>query len=208
MGLLSEKHGFAFIHVMKSGGTSVKAALSDRATPFSELTGFKQYVIQEYAEWFYKIPNINHAPAIALQSFLGAEKWASLQTFAIVRNPWDWIASLYVYIRRNKNHVQHRYVKELTFEEFVAFECKTRRLTQSDFLCNDNGEMLINKLFKLEEMDAELPGFLNTLLGEEVTMARKNVSERAHYRDIHTPRTRNLVENCYGADIERFEYAY
>jgi Sulfotransferase family len=85
--------------------------------------------------------------------YLTQEQFDDYFKFAFVRNPWDRMVSIYKYFRWN------RYVE---FKTFVV-----KKLTriwqdshwfigpQSDFVCNENGEIIVDFVGKFETLDAD-----------------------------------------------------
>lgn len=208
MGLIAKDRSFAFIHVMKAGGTSIKKALAGQSTQFSDENGLERFLLTERPSWFGRLPNVAHAPAEAVAEFIGRDRWEGMATFAVVRNPWDWLLSLYSYIIKLETHYQHRYVKLLTFEEFVAFEAQSRGVTQSDCVCEADGRIAVSRVFRLEDLASNGTANLSAFLGRPIALGRENTTKHRHYRDLYTSTARALVERYYFEDIERFGYSF
>src|SRR5207249_6515132 len=75
--MISHDHRCIFIHIERTGGTSVELALS----------GFDWWV-----KWCRKEKHLTATAAIALY---GRETWNRYLTFTFVRNPWDLVVSCY-----------------------------------------------------------------------------------------------------------------
>jgi len=88
--VISHDHKFIFIHVPKTGGTSIENALG--------LSGPRHNTALEY---------LNHYPEI----------WESYFTFSFVRNPWDRLFSYYNFRRRIR---QLEAENTLTFKEWLV----------------------------------------------------------------------------------------
>ena len=67
--LISHRDKFIFIHIYKSGGTSITETFD---TFFTDLIKYK------------------HETALEIRDIIGKKKFNSYYKFAIVRNPWDW----------------------------------------------------------------------------------------------------------------------
>ncbi len=101
--LLSVKRQFLYVHIAKTGGTSMRAALQKLRwrDPFylpmflcsrmSHMTGHKIGA---------KFPR--HSHIIAAKEMLPEEFYKGLFKFAVVRNPWDLQVSSYHHIRRER----------------------------------------------------------------------------------------------------------
>jgi len=90
--LYSAEHKLAFIHVPKTGGTSVSLALRDYRTPWN---------VDQWTTLFSRFPGgkeyhaAGHTLAADFQRYV--PDWSEISSFAFVRNPFDWIVSLYYY---------------------------------------------------------------------------------------------------------------
>src|SRR4026209_3030482 len=90
--LISHRHRFIFIHVPKTGGSSVTAALR----PFCE-----PETLETARQRGLKV----HSTARDVIRAFGRDVWESYFTFALERNPWDKCLSLYF------SHLQNGYRK-------------------------------------------------------------------------------------------------
>ena len=83
--MISHTNKFIFIHIPKTGGTSVEAALADYGKLLQGPGNFHSI--------YFK-----HIPATRLQAMMGDE-YENYFKFSIVRNPWDWLVSMYEFCR-------------------------------------------------------------------------------------------------------------
>lgn len=82
--IISHDHKFIFIHIGKTGGTSVEKVLCDHLN-----IDFEKTKKDEYGEWW------KHIWAKGMRKRVGKKIWDEYFTFAFVRNPFDMILSLY-----------------------------------------------------------------------------------------------------------------
>lgn len=78
--MIALNQAFAFVHINKTGGTSITEALS----------GYEDALHPDY----------DHANAKRLRRLLGADLWDEMYSFAFVRNPFDRMVSSYFYRRQ------------------------------------------------------------------------------------------------------------
>lgn len=209
---------FAFIHVQKTGGTSVgellRAAVPD---------------ITDYAP--------RHLGARHAKKKL--DGWDGYYRFAFVRNPWDRLVSWYCMIDRPRRalaegtplppsterwllrHPLPRHVLEdaPTFEEFVtrcvgefrvrgAIYSFTRN--QLDYLATKDGKLLVDFVGKFERLHEDLAAVLGEI-GLDVPadgMPHSNRSRHGHYSAFYTPETEGIVRERFARDIEYFGYEF
>lgn len=135
MCLISRKYNFICFQIPKTGSTTVYNLLE----PFVD----------------DKLDNI-HSTYLEAKKIIDPGFFINSQKFAIVRNPYRWIHSLYSYISQNPAH--HLHGKYSSFEDFVI---NNKELNQSHYIKDDNGNIAVETI-QLEEIDFVLPVYLNT----------------------------------------------
>lgn len=227
--LLSEKHGFAFVHIQKTGGASVEAMLM-AASP----------------DVAYHNPR--HMDAHQARKVVG--DWDRLFRFAFVRNPWDRLVSWYAMIDRARrfeagelaekptpeqlahrrrrlrknpllNHAAHELTKDPTFESFVrrctgVFQVRGMTLSfawpQTDYFTEPaGGRSLVSFVGRFERLKEDLGVALEEIgLGKSLTdtVPHRNRSEHGRYQDYYDSELREIVAERFARDIERFGYEF
>jgi len=178
---------FAFVHINKCGGSSVEIAL-----------GIEKM----------------HETAGAMRDSIGAEAWEEAYTFALVRNPFERIVSIYYYrVRTDEGGMADRHLNFNTWVARVWAEHDPRYWEAShllapcaDWLCED-GRLLVGDVVKLEEIRAEWPRIC-ARLGIDRPLERANHNSHPPYRAICDAAARKLIEDAFAEDLERFGYRY
>ena len=180
--------GFVFIHINKTGGSSVEKALR---LPFVHKTA-RQY-IDEY----------------------GPERWAQKHRFTVVRNPWDKVVSQYHY--RVKTDQDHILTDGLSFSDWVVevFEKENPRYInrskffddQVSWLVDYDGRIDMDTIIRFETLDADFRALCDTL-GLRAELPHLKTSERDHYGGYYDDATRSIVAERFARDIEAFGYAF
>jgi hypothetical protein len=142
MALYLPKYNVVFIHIYKTGGTSLRTALRNIDRGYSEIgKGHSDYnEIAEYLE--------------------------GKRVFSVVRNPYSWIYSLYQYALYYQSHTFHTYCLTHSFEKFVVWyfdnidllnttQINGRLQTQTDYL-SQNGEIKVPHILKMENLEEEV----------------------------------------------------
>lgn len=140
---------FIFIHIYKAAGKSVAAAMEPSAQRAPNECIFDRNYVQ-------------HLSARHLQVGLPREVWSGSFKFSFVRNPWDRWVSLYEFIvAKPKNHDYERVAALGSFDAFIRWvvsgddpEVLITR-TQEDFLCDDNGNLLVDRVGRFESLAAD-----------------------------------------------------
>jgi len=216
--LLSPKHQFLFIHIAKTGGTSVRAALARGrwADPwywpmflcsrFSHLSGHRIGT---------KLPR--HAKVIAAKELLPREVFAALFKFAFVRNPWDLQVSSYHHIRRERpQHLGgHR-----DFESFLRWKLNPERPPQyhldtsielqTDYLIDLRGQLIVDYIGRYERLEKDFAEICARIgmVAPRLPHRRQANDRSADYRRYYTDETADLIQRHFAADIERLGYRF
>ena len=104
--ILSNRYNFLYVHIAKTGGTSVRAAL--KSLQWKDPYYLAQFICSRLSHLTghriaAKLPR--HAKIIAAQEMLPHEFFDGLFKFAFVRNPWDLQVSSYHHLKRERPHL-------------------------------------------------------------------------------------------------------
>lgn len=215
--LLSLKNNFLFVHLAKTGGTSVRATLNRYrwrdpyywpaylCSRLSALTGHKIGC---------KLPR--HAKAICAYEMLPRDLFDALFKFAFVRNPWDLQVSSYHHIKRER---PHRMQGRDDFESFLRwkldperpyqFHLDTSIELQSDYLVDLHGNVLVDYIGRFENLADDFAHICDQIGIKAPKLAHKRkASDRSSYRDYYTDETAALVARHFKTDIDMFGYTF
>lgn len=179
---------FYFIHINKTGGSSIENALK---IPFEHKTA--QEKIDE----------------------VGLERWSRRFTFAIVRNPWDKVVSHYFY--RVKTGQTGLWNSDVTFGEWVeraygekvpAYRDNEKMfMPQTSWVRSDDGELLVDYIGFFEDLEDSFSEAMRRV-GLKVSLPHLKSTTRRDYRDYYDERSREIVAQCFAEDIEKFNYRF
>ena len=211
--LLSLQHNFIFIHVYRTGGTSIRAALE----PFSHRPersflrkALKRIGIEPSPQIlpyrsrdFYK-----HIRAKELASELPPGVFDHSFKFAFVRNPWDFQVSMYHYILSNPRHFFYRQVRSLSgFEQYAEWVSKNYRKLQKDFVADEKGNLLVDFLGRFENLPHDFDAVCSTI-GISAELPAVNGTRHRDYRSYYTDHSRRLIEEHFREDVDFFGYSF
>lgn len=106
--IISYEREFVFIHVYKTGGDSVAAALAPALSRQDVVLkgDFQQWIQQRTSATPEVLSLKKHSPARVVRGYLSAEKWDRFYTFAFVRHPISRAASLYSFAKKKSEERQ------------------------------------------------------------------------------------------------------
>lgn len=215
--LLSVKYNFLFVHIAKTGGTSIRAALSSLrwrdplfpaqfiASRLSHMTGHRIAS---------KLPR--HAKIIAAKEMLPRELFDGLFKFAFVRNPWDMQVSSWHHLRRERPHlVQHiedfpSFIRwKLDPDRPYQFHVDTSIELQVDYLKDLNGSILVNFIGKYEKLQEDFEEACRCIgVNPPALPHKRKAKDRKEYRDYYDDTTAEMVADFFKTDIEVFKYVF
>jgi len=179
---------FVFIHINKTGGSSVGRALGI---------------------------GLDHSTALEKYRQLGAAAWERKFTFTLVRNPWDKVVSHYHYrVETGQTRLDDTPV---SFDEWLRL-CYVERdpryrdqprmfMPQRQWLVNEEGELMVEFIGRFENL-AEDFGRICQRLSIEAELGHAKPSSRGHYRDYYDTASRELVAEVFAEDLELFGYRF
>ena len=211
--LISRNRKFVFVHVQKTGGTSLRRALRKQPPDARLWHGAHGHASSGIAE-------------------IGRDQWERYFSFGFVRNPWDRLVSHYSMIRDRIADLtveQRREARPFEIElwnyvlhfsdDFESFldnctglirdrDCyKSFLFNQVDYLSDQDGKLAVDFVGQFENFQADASEALQRI-GIEAEIPRLNTSKRSDYRDYYTARTRDLVARRFARDIEAFGYEF
>jgi sulfotransferase famil protein len=218
--IVSHEHGFVFMKTRKTAGTSVEIALSrvcgddDVITP---VTDDDEVLRRAHGgrgpQHFESPPNLerkafNHMPVSMVRKMLGRKKFESYFSFAIERNPWDAVVSLYHW--RNRDSAPGSTLQP--FGDYVASEAITTFATKNERIYRLKGEVAVDRVLRYESLDSELAAVW-TELGlpgtPDLPHAKAGTRPRApSYRSYYDDATRQRVAELFAAPISELGYEF
>ena len=211
--IVSDEHGFVFMKTRKTAGTSVEIALSRVCGPDDVITPVLEEPLRAAAggrgpQNFESPPlarkAFNHMPVSMVRRELGRVRFESYFSFAIERNPWDAVVSLY--------HWHHRSAGEpVSFEEYVDSEAVTTFATKQHRIYRLDGRVAVTRVLRYEQLAAELASVWGSLglPGEpELPHAKGGVRPAGSYRSYYSPATRDRVAALFEAPIAELGYDF
>lgn len=179
---------YVFIHINKTGGSSIERALG---------------------------AGLDHSTALEKYRQLGDRAWQKKFTFTIVRNPWDKVVSHYHYrVKTNQSSLGD---KPIPFRDWLL-RCYVDRdpnyydqprmfMAQQDWLVDEEGNPLVEFIGKFENMEADFASICQRL-SVQATLGHAKPSNRGKYQSYYDDETRALVAEHFASDLVAFGYEF
>lgn len=185
-----EKRDFVFIHIPKTGGTSI---------------------VSIFGEAFQK-----HNTAREVIDIIGRKRWDEVYKFSVVRNPWEKVHSWYKFrVKLNQSKMSAR---PISFKDWVACTYGEPKdpyyyyrpkpfMPQVDWLKDDQGVIDMDRIVRFENLQE---GFTEVAreLGIPSELPHINKTKKTNYRDFYDDETRRIVGEWHAEDIEYFGYKF
>jgi hypothetical protein len=198
--LLSRKYRLIFLHIPKTAGRSIRAALRE-IDPSAE----------KWLPGLAKRPR--HATAHEVKAvFSDFDLFTSV---AVVRNPFDRFCSIYHFLRQLEE-TSKRMDSLNSLDDFAALflggtwveELYSTKL-QTAYLNDLDGRRLVSVVMRFERLADDVVE-LGKKLGCALQLPHCNQSDRGGrtYRDEFTPRSRAIIEKRYEKDLSELGYRF
>lgn len=185
--IINKKYKFGFVHIPKTGGTSLTLLLAPYLNSKLATSG------KGWQHAFHK--NSMHSKYIKVPK----NYWS----FCFVRNPWDWLVSVYV---SNCNIIGNT---KLSFGDFI----KTTTTTQSSWITTKDNKIAVDYVARHENYQNEIE-YICKKLGVKCKkiphrLNRKNRrGQKLSYEDWYDDELKSIVSSSFKCDIDNFGYEF
>lgn len=211
-----------FIAVPKTGSTSVRSQLAQKGKPFIENPHLNIVQVRDLIYPFLlkqnlgrneRFPSENRISDTELRN-QSKQIFNSFFKFAAVRNPWARAVSLYH--RREGISTKDKMSFDTFCEShlFASDTCShpTLHRNQLDWLCDTDGTILMDYIYKVEEFEKAIVEIEKNTNGRLVlNNIQLNVnpsSKSKSYQSYYTSNTKELIANRFEKDIDYFKYTF
>lgn len=216
--LLSTKYRFLFVHIAKTGGTSVRTALE--RLRWRDPWYYAMFVCSRLSHLSghrlaSKLPR--HAKIVAAKELLPKEYFDSLFKFAFVRNPWDLQVSSFHHIRRERPHYLGG---NETFEDFLRWKLDPQRpyqyhvdtsiTLQTDYLIDLSGQIVVDFIGRYEQLHEDFATACKRIgiAGPALPHERKANDRKKDYRSYYNDQTAELIATHFARDIQLLDFRF
>ena len=193
-----------YVHLRRTGGNSIEAALGgivlfDRWFRRTERWDNRLHRGRSWYKRDLRGHRI-HATAVEIRSLYPRE-FDGYFRFAIVRNPWRQMASLYARLHPS----------DMLYEGFRAWLWRfdlEKGTTPRASLFDDDGRCLVDFVGRFERLQHDVDTACDLAGIPRCTLPHTNESGRRPLSDIYEVASRSLVERIFKHDIERYGYTF
>ena len=212
--MISYKHKCIYVHIPKTGGSSINHQYLPIKVERKHLVGNYKSRFQPMA-W-----GLQHLRASYILGEVGYDIFSKFFKFSFVRNPWDKLVSQYLYSKRATTYELREWLGtniDSTFEEYVEKLYNSNPmilqhphwLEQYQFLFDLKGNQLVDFIGKFENFEEDCYYVRDILKMKKIKLPHMNQSpNRKHYTEYYNDKTQKMVEKIYKKDIEIFQYKF
>lgn len=207
--LISHSHEFIFIHIQRTGGSSLSRLLEEYVD-HPQPSGLRRTLRKlPFTRDPRKAVFSAHATAEQVRRRWPREDYERYFKFAIVRNPWSWLVSLHARIGSSQSHRHHQRVSRMSFPEYVQFEIERDARHQHRFVCAPDGQLIIDFVGRLENLQHDTEQACEQI-GIGIPDDVPKLGSRPHppWRSQYDDATRDAVARHWKRDIELFGYSF
>jgi len=207
--MISHKHKFIFIHIPKTGGTSVETFF---------IPSERDRIKNIYGKTPLQPDNEAHLKFHHLQIQYPRLNFDEYFKFAVVRNPWDRVLSSFFHSKRKLRKDLREFLgfgmsKDFTFNEFVE---RIQHLEkqhphydeQWSFLVDKQGKFCMDYIARTENLENDFMKICQKLKIAISELPHLNKSKHKHYTEYYNDETMRVVAEKYAKDIEYFGYEF
>ena len=214
--IISRGRRYIFVHIPKTGGTSLALALEARAMKDDILIGDTPKAVKRRDRmtalqgsgriW-------KHSRLSDIHGLVSDTETQDFFVLTLVRNPWDRMVSYYHWLREQTfEHAAVTLAKSEGFSEFLNdadMQRSVRQAHYASYVTDKNGLERCNLFARIEHLQCDLAPFeqhLGFALGpvERMNTSPRNPDHRCYFSDPDAA----LVARICQKDVARFGYAF
>jgi hypothetical protein len=208
---ISEEKYFVFVHVAKAAGTSISTlvtpyCIAERKNNLLKVLS-KSGIVPNWRWHHYRI----HEPLRTVEKRIPKDLYDGLVKFAVVRNPWDRLVSMYHYKKQGHGR-QLGMIKKLgTFSNWLRWMGDLPHSSpyklQVNMLKQHDGIIGVNHILRFESLSEQWNDF-SKVIGVEEQLPKLNTSNHNNWREYYSKEDADYVASIWQEDIDTLEYQF
>lgn len=192
--MINHKYKFIFIHFPSTGGTSIESALSDGSEEFSISHVECPINLGEFYEAFEQ----KHiSPTTSKKIY--ANYWDEYFKFTFVRNPFDWLRSLWLKGRRRRG--------VLSFQKWLLNPTLAPHEDQS-ILKLESQLQEMDFIGRFENLQKDFDVICDAIKAPKKPLPHLYGSKKKDYKQFYNDKSRKVVEDLFSEYMEYFHYFF
>lgn len=213
--ILSPGRKFVFIHIPKTGGTSLALALEARAMKDDMMLGDTPKALKRRRKLAGRRTHgrlWKHSTLADIEGLLPDRELDQMFAFTLVRNPWDRAVSYYHWLKAQQfDHPAVALAQRLTFCDFICAEetqASFRANPASRYMRRSDGRVQCHAFLRLEHFASDAAPLFDHL-GFHFELPHSNQSRRDRdWRSYYDAQSHDAICNSCAEDISQFEYFF
>lgn len=213
--IISAGRRYIFVHIPKTGGTSLARALEARAMADDILIGDTPKAQRRKARLKKLSPRgrlWKHATLADIDGILTPDQIAGMFCVTLVRNPWDRAVSYYHWLQgQGFDHPAVGLAQTLGFADFLRHPLTVASLSGwpvARYMTDVTGVDRTSAVLRLEHLEEDIAGFA-AHLGFRPDMPHDNRSQRQlDYRGYYDDGLADHLGRVCAVDVARFGYRF
>ncbi|THH37098.1 Type II secretory pathway, pullulanase PulA [Aliishimia ponticola] len=213
--IISRGRRYIFVHIPKTGGTSMALALESRALKDDLMLGDTPKATKRrrrLADAPSRGRLWKHSTLADIDGVVTPDEIAQMFCFTMVRNPWDRAVSYYHWLRtQNFEHDAVARAKQMDFDQFVrqpetmaAFSAAPA----AQYMTDVTGKERCDSYIRLDHLAEDIAP-LEAHLGFRLSLPHENRStRRPDWRSYYTSASVEAVAQACQQDIQRFCFTF
>ncbi|MCB0630649.1 MAG: sulfotransferase family 2 domain-containing protein [Lewinella sp.] len=219
MTLISNTYKYIFIHIPKTGGTTFTSGLAKFNTPLDIEIGGTKFGEKLALLYIEKYGLGKHSTALKIKRLVGEKTYADFFSFAFVRNPYERTLSTYSFLKSWRNWPQSAVMDQFSnIRDFIKSDFFSKKgpdnILEPQYLwvTNEQGDLMVNQVFKLEESSSIYPKLMDRLglEYEEGPMFKTLNTSKKSTADIEVIQNdaeiKEIILKKYKRDFQLFDY--
>lgn len=212
MFLISKKKKFIFIHIPRTAGTSIEETFLEDSNLIYR-NKFLHFLFDNYIHEsaFFSFFS-SHTTALNVSE--KSKNYDAYFSFAISRNPYSWLVSVYHYtLNRFKNNENYfsdlfPYIKQSkNFREFAIIIAKNQTVKsfQKRFVVDENGKQIVEYIGKFEDLENEIEK-IKRKVNVHKSLVHKNKSDHESFENYYDDELKDIIYEAFIDDFLFFNY--